>query len=250
MTDTENSARARKAIRRFGPLAAILFALGSAYYFDLQEIFSIDWLAEQRDSLTRVIADHYVLALLGFAVAYAVAVATAFPAASVLTISGGFLFGWFIAGIAVVLSATAGATVLFLAARTSFGAGLRALAGPRVNRLADAFEDNAFTTMVILRLAPVLPFFVMNIAPALFRVPVTTYAAATLIGIVPGTFAFTYLGSGIESVLVKAEAAGESVAVSDLVTPQISLAFGALAAVAAISALVRRFLLRRVDARP
>lgn len=249
MTEPEKSPRARRAIRRFGPLAVIAAALGSAYVFGLQDIFSIDWLADQRETLTGLIAEHYAVTLIGFAVLYAVAVATAFPAASVLTIGGGFLFGWLVAGLVVAVSATVGATILFLVARTSFGAGLRALAGPRVDRLADAFESNAFSTMIVLRLAPVFPFFVMNIAPALFRVPVATYAAATLIGILPGTFAYTYLGSGIESVLITAEAAGESVEVADLVTPQLTLAFAALALVAALSALVRRFLPRKVAGR-
>lgn len=240
MTQDDAAPRLRKLARRFGPVTAILAVLGVAYAAGLNEIFSLDWLAAQRDSLDRLIEDRYLVALIGFAAIYVTAVATAFPAASVLTIGGGFLFGWLVGGIVVVFSATIGATLLFLAARTSFGAGLRAIAGPRVNRLADAFENNAFSTMIVLRLAPVFPFFAMNIAPALFRVPVPTYMAATLIGIAPGTFAYAYLGSGIDSVLASAEAAGESVSPADLVTPELTIAFAALAVVAAIPMIIRR----------
>lgn len=236
----------KKHIRRFWPLAVILAALAAIYLSGLHEVFTIDWLSTQRDNLTALVAANYGMTLAGFAVAYTLAVATAFPAASFLTIVGGFLFGWLVGGIAVILSATTGATILFLIARTSFGAGLRSLAGPRVTRLADGFERNAFSTMVVLRLAPVFPFFVMNIIPALFRVRVTSYAAATLIGIAPGTFAYAYLGSGIDSVLTIAEAAGERVEIADLVTPQLTLAFVALAAVAALPMIVRALFPRKV----
>lgn len=234
-------------LRRFGPLAAIVLVLGLAYALDLGEIVSLEWLAAQRETLHARVADNYLRALLIYAAIYVLAVATAFPAASVLTISGGFLFGWMVAGFTVVVSATVGATLLFLAARTSFGSGLRKLAGPRVARLAEAFERNAFSTMVILRLAPVIPYFIMNIAPALFRVRVSSYVAASLIGIAPGTFAYAYLGSGIDSVLVSAERAGRTVSVADLVTPQITFAFFALAVVAAIPLVLRWLFSRRLD---
>ncbi|MFU8883692.1 MAG: TVP38/TMEM64 family protein [Rhodobacterales bacterium] len=246
--DTQpQSGKPKTLIRRFLPLALILVALAGIYLSGLHEVFTIDWLSLQRDSLTRLVTDHYALVLAGFALAYALAVATAFPAASFLTVAGGFMFGWLVGGVTVVLSATAGATILFLIARTSFGAGLRSMAGPRVNRLADGFEKNAFLTIVALRLAPVFPFFLMNIIPALFRVPVTSYAAATLIGIAPGTFAYAYLGSGVDSVLTNAEAAGERVEIADLVTPQLTLAFVALAAVAALPIVVRMFFPRKIE---
>lgn len=246
MKQNGDTRRSWTIARRFAPLGVIIAALGAAYAAGLHEVVSLDWLAAQRESLNQLIAGRYFVALIGFAIIYAAAVAVAFPAASVLTITGGFLFGWFVGGIVVVFSATLGATVLFLAARTSFGAGLRGLAGPRVNRLAEAFENNAFSTMIVLRLAPVFPFFAMNIAPALFRVPVSTYMIATLIGIAPGTFAYAYLGSGIDSVLVSAEAAGERVAVGDLVTTELTVAFAALAVVAAIPFIIRRVFPRRL----
>jgi uncharacterized membrane protein YdjX (TVP38/TMEM64 family) len=245
MTEPDPAPPRKNRLLRFAPVAVILAALGAMYAAGLQDIFNLDWLAAQRDTLRALIADHYALSLISFALIYVLAVATAFPAASMLTISGGFLFGWLVGGSVVVVSATCGASLLFLAARTSFGAGLRAIAGPRVNRLAEAFENNAFSTLIVLRLAPVFPFFAMNIAPALFRVPLSTYVPATLIGIAPGTFAFAYLGSGIDSVLASAADAGQSVQISDLVTPELTIAFGALALVAAIPPVIRKLYPRR-----
>ena len=91
----------------------------------------------------------------------------------------------------------------------------------------------------MLRLAPIFPFFVINIAPAFFNVRLRDYVAATFIGILPGTFAYAYLGEGVDSVLTAAREAGREVRLSDLVTTEITLAFVALALVAAIPTVVR-----------
>ena len=84
------------------------------------------------------------------------------------------------------------------------------------------------------------PFFVINIAPALFGVKLRTYVLATFLGILPGTFAYAYLGEGLDSVLAAAAASGMEPSVGDLVTPQITIAFLALGAVALIPTIVRK----------
>ena len=117
---------------------------------------------------------------------------------------------------------------------------LRQKAGGFLNRLADGFEKDALSYLFVLRLAPVFPFFVINIAPAFFGVPLRTYLIATFFGILPGTFAYSWLGQGVDSVLLAAADAGREVSVGDLVTPEITIAFVALALVAAIPPVLRR----------
>ena len=75
------------------------------------------------------------------------------------------------------------ARALFLAARTAFGGFLRDRAGNMAARLALNFERDAFFYMLVLRLAPFIPFFVVSIAPALFNVRLKTFLAATLVGV-------------------------------------------------------------------
>ncbi|WP_223476743.1 TVP38/TMEM64 family protein [Oricola indica] len=240
MNRSEPGAGRAGAWKRFAPLAIIVAGLAFAYAMGWQRYFSLAFLAESRESLLGFVEANYLLTLAGFTGLYALAVAFSFPAASILTIFAGFLFGWFVGGVVVAFAATAGATALFLAARSAFGDFLREKVGGRVKRLADGFEENAFSFLLVLRLAPVFPFFVMNIAPALFNVPVRTYVAATFLGILPGTFAYAYLGEGVDSVIVKAREAGAEVSVSDLVTPQITIAFVALAVIAAIPPIIKR----------
>lgn len=136
--------------------------------------------------------------------------------------------------------ATIGASIIFLAARTALGDLLKKLAGPGIGRLADSFRENAFSFLLILRLAPIFPFFAINIAPALFNVPLRTYVIATFLGILPGTYAYSYLGEGLDSVILSAKQAGRDVSISDLVTPELTIAFAALAVVAAIPFVIKK----------
>lgn len=232
--------RTGSGIWRFAPVALIAAGLATGYAFGLQDYLTLAFLGEQRDSLNAVVAEHYLLSLAAFVVVYILAVAFSFPAASVLTIFGGFLFGWLVGGAAVAVSATIGASLLFLATRSAFGGFLRARVGGFVQRLADGFRTNAFGYLLVIRLAPIFPFFVVNIAAALFDISLGHFVAATFIGILPGTFAYAYLGQGVDSVLVAAQEAGETASLGDLVTPEITLAFLALAVVAAIPTIVSR----------
>lgn len=235
--DTAGGAR----LRRYLPLAVVAIGLALSYYFGLQDYLSLAVLAEKRDALNALVAENRLWAALTYMLVYILAVAFSLPAASLLTVFGGFLFGWLLGGALTAVAATIGASIIFLAARTAFGDVLRKKAGPFLSRLADGFDENAFGYLFVLRLAPVLPFFILNIAPAFFDVRLRTYVLATFFGILPGTFAYSWLGQGLDSVLVSAAAAGREVSIGDLVTPQITLAFAGLALVAAIPTVIRKW---------
>ena len=227
-------------LRRYAPIAVVVGGLGLGYALGLHEYLSLDYLTTAREGLQGTVADRPVASAAAFVGIYALATAFAFPAASILTVFAGFLFGWALGGALTAVAATLGATALFLAAKSALGDALKAKAGPKVRKLADGFKDNAFSYLLALRLAPIFPFFVINIAPALFGVRLRDYVTATFLGILPGTFAYSYLGQGLDSVLAAAATSGESVSVGDLVTPQITIAFLALGAVALIPTLVKK----------
>lgn len=235
-------------LRRFGPALVVLAGLALGYALGLHRALSLDFLAASRGALQTQAAAHPVLAPAAFAVLYATAVAFSFPAASVLTVFAGFLFGWLAGGIVAILAATAGATALFLAARTAFGGFLKARAGGWAEKLAEGFRRGAFGYLLVLRFAPFVPFFVVNVAPALFGVRLRTFVVTTFFGIMPGAFAYAWLGEGVDSVILAAQAAGRRPGLGDLVTPEITAAFAALAAVAALAALTRRLWAARAAA--
>jgi uncharacterized membrane protein YdjX (TVP38/TMEM64 family) len=201
---------------------------------------SLGFLSESQIMLKRIVAENPVAAPLGFVAFYTLAVAFSFPAASILTIFGGFLFGWLFGGTLAILGATAGATALFLTARLACSDHVRKRLCGRAGKLSEGFEKNAFGYLLALRIAPFVPFFMVNIAPALFHVRLSTFVAATFIGIMPGAFAYAWLGQGCDSVLNAARHAGQQVTLRDLVTPQITIAFVALALVAILATIVKR----------
>lgn len=236
---TDRPAR-KSQLARYAPIAVIVAGLGFGYAMGWHQFLSFDYLVESRDMLKQMVADHYFAAVLGFVAVYALATAFSFPAASILTIFAGFLFGWFVGGTAAIVGATIGATAIFVAARTAFGDFLKDKVGGKVAKLAKGFEEDAFSYLLVLRLAPIFPFFVMNIAPALFNVPLRTYIAATFLGIIPGAMAYAYLGQGLDSIIVAAAEAGREVTIKDIVTTEIVAAFAALAVVAAIPTIVKK----------
>lgn len=230
----------RSSILRFLPLILIAAGLAGGYALGLQQYLSLSFLAERRETLNALVAEHYALALIVFMAVYIVAVAFSFPAASALSIFGGFLFGWIVGGLTIAVSATVGASILFLATRSAFGDFLRKRVERPVKRLADGFRENAFGYLLVIRLAPIIPFFVVNIAAALFDISLGRFVAATLLGILPGTFAYAYLGQGIDSVLVAARDSGHEPVLSELITRDITLGFLALAIVAAIPIVITK----------
>lgn len=231
----------RNPALRFAPVLVVLAGLGLGYILGLQDYLSLGFLAEQRQALRAYVDSNSFWSAMLFLGVYIAAVAFSFPAASVLTIFGGFLFGWMIGGALVAVGATIGASILFLATRSAFGGFLRHRVDGVVKKLADGFRENAFGYLFVIRLAPVFPFFVVNIAAALFDISLGRFIAATFFGILPGTFAYAYLGQGVDSVLVAAQESGQEARISDLVTPEITLAFFALALVALIPTVVRQF---------
>lgn len=240
-SEARSGSERRSRWLRFAPIVLIAICLAFGYAMGWQRYLTLEYLSASRVELKDFVAGNPVLAVIGFAGIYVLAVALSFPAASILTIFAGFLFGWLGGGVLVAFAATIGATLLFLAARTAFGDFLRGRVGGRVARLAEGFEKDAFGYLLVLRLAPIFPFFVMNIAPALFHVRLRTYVAATFIGILPGTFAYTYLGKSIDAILAAARQEGRSVSLGDLVSPQITIAFALLALVAAAPMIFKAF---------
>ncbi|MGL5737015.1 MAG: TVP38/TMEM64 family protein [Beijerinckiaceae bacterium] len=237
---------------RWWPLAVMLAAAAVAYGLGVHRYVSIEALVSHRAALKASIASHPVLAFAGFAGIYMVAVAFAFPIAALLTIAGGFLFGWFWGALGAMLGATAGAMVLFLAARTALGDMLRRRAGAAMTRIVEGFQDDAASYLLFLRLVPVFPFFIVNLAAAAMRAPVSTFAWTTLLGIAPATTAYALAGAGLDSILAAQTAAFDACVAGggtgckitfspkSLLTPVMLAALAALGVIALIPVAIRR----------
>ncbi len=217
---------------------------------------SLQKLAENRQDLGAWVSGHYPLAILAYTGLYAAVVALSLPVAAPLTLAGGLLFGWLVGGLATVTAATIGAVAVFLLARGALAAPLARRAGPKLEKLRAGFQQDAMSYLLFLRLVPAFPFWLVNLAPALLGVKLRTYIVATVLGIIPGTFAFALTGAGLDSVLAVHEAAYRDCLAKNpapgacsfnldpasLLTPELLIAFAALGIVALIPAIVKRVL--------
>lgn len=184
--------------RRLIPLA-LLVATGIAFVLaGGSHYLTFTALAENRGWLSGLVQRWGIIAALLYIALYAVLVALSVPGAAVLTIAGGFLFGTWAGALCAMLGATAGATGVFLAARAGLG-DLAQRAGPLVSKLEVGFRADAFNYLLVLRLVPIFPFWLVNLASALLGVKLHTYVFATFLGIIPGSFVYAGIGNGLGS---------------------------------------------------
>jgi uncharacterized membrane protein YdjX (TVP38/TMEM64 family) len=240
-SDPEAPAAPRSLARRLAPLAALVAILVLFFALRLDRYVSFAALREHRAALGQFVEAHGALAALLFVVVYVIAVAASLPGGAVLSVAGGFLFGTLAGTVYVVIGATLGATALFLAARSAFGDGLRRRMGTLGDRMAGELAANAFSYLLVLRLVPLFPFWLVNLVPAFAGVPLRTYVLATFIGILPGSFVFVSIGSGLGAVFDRGETPDLSIIFSRAVlVPLIGLALLAL-----IPVIYRRWQARR-----
>lgn len=243
--DAQKSDFRTPTFRRFLPIAVIGAGLALAYALGWHRYATLGWLGESRDWLRAQVDASPGLSAAIFLVFHVTGTACAFPAAAMLTVFAGFLFGWKLGMAVIMVGSVVGATILFAATRTAFGGFMRRKAGGVAARFADGFEQDAFAYLLVLRIAPFIPFFMVNIIPALLNVRPRAFVLATAIGIIPGAFAYSRLGEGADSVLVAARQAGRDATLADLATTEIKMAFMTLALVTLFAAVVRRLWARR-----
>ena len=244
-------------LKRLWPLLLILALGGLIYAMGWHRYLTLEHLTNNRMTLRAFIEGNLLLALAVFVALYALTVALSLPGGAVLTIAGGFLFGWLVGGLASVVAATLGAAAVFLVAKSALSDVLQARAGPMLSRFREGFHRDAFSYLLFLRLVPIFPFWLVNLAPALLGVAFPVYVVTTILGIIPGTFAFSLAGAGLDSVIEAQMAAHESCLAkageggqescpygldpSALLTPELIAGLVALGIVALIPVVVKWF---------
>jgi uncharacterized membrane protein YdjX (TVP38/TMEM64 family) len=219
-------------------LAALFVAVLVAFFaLDGQRYLSLEAIKGNRDALLQFAANHYVEALaIGFIV-YVAATAFSLPGGLVLSLTMGFIFGRWIGTLLIVIAATIGATLVFLAARYLFADAARRRMGALGQKLCDGFTANAFNYLLFLRLVPLFPFFLVNLAPAFTAISVRTFVIATLIGIIPGSFVYANLGQTL----------GRIDSLAGLVSTETIIALALLGLLALVPVVVRRLRSGRVQ---
>lgn len=190
----------RRNVTRVGVLVGFAVLLAAIFSTGIQDQLSLESLRANREALLDFVSANYLVAVAAFIVIYVLAVTFSIPGAVWLSISGGFVFSAGPATAYIVIAATVGATLVFLLARYVLGDVLRSKAGGAIGRMRSGFQEDAFSYMLVLRLVPLFPFFIVNLVPAFLNVPIRIYVAGTALGIIPGAFVFALVGSGLGAV--------------------------------------------------
>ncbi len=235
-----NQSAATETWRKAKPFAIAAFLIaGLAAFFalDLHQYASFKVLAAERNNLAAWVDANPIAAPAALMALYAVVVLFSLPVAAFLTPAIGFLLGTAMGAGVVVIGATVGATALFLLARSGFGERWREKVRGWLHRFDKGFQENAFQYLLILRLMPVVPFFILNILPAFAGVPLRSYVAATFLGIIPGSIVYSSIGAGLDAVFAR----GEVPTLAIFSDPAVILPLAGLAVLAALPMIYRRW---------
>jgi len=190
----------RFSVCRLIPLGLLVAAGGAFVLGGGHRYLPFASLAEHREFLVALVARGGVFAAIGFVLLYAGLTALSVPGAMLMTLASGFLFGPWLGTLYALIGATLGASAVFLGARAGL-AGLAERAGARFRRLEAGFRQDAFSYLLCLRLVPLFPFWLVNLVAGATGIRLGTYVAATFLGMIPGTFVYASIGSGVGALI-------------------------------------------------
>ncbi len=222
-------------VLRFLPI--VVLAVGAVLaYFLAGDYLSLRTVSENREALVGWRDRNLMTASFAFVAIYIISVAFSVPGAIWLTMAGGFVFGTVMAAALTVFSATIGATLIFLAARSSLGAVLHERAGPWLRRIDEEVAKGEISFLLVMRLIPAIPFFIANLAPAFVNVRLGNFIWTTFVGIAPATAVISSVGAGLGEVLDE----GTEPNIGVIFEPHILLPLLGLAVLAALPVVLRK----------
>lgn len=193
--------RSALRLRRWLPLLGLAAAIAAFFALRLDRYLTFETLAQNCDALQAQAQRLGAVAVLLYIAAYIAITTLSVPGATLLTMAGGLMFGTTLGALAALLGATLGGTLVFLIARTSFGDVLERRAEPRIRKLEAGFRANAWSYLLVLRLVPLFPFWLVNLVAGSFGVSLRVFVLCSLFGMAPGALVYAGLGAGIDTVI-------------------------------------------------
>ena len=190
-----------RTISRFGPLIALFLGLSLYFLFDLSSYLSFSVIKSHHLQLLEHVNNNRFFSAVVYVISYTALVSFSLPGGAMMTILGGFLFGPMAGALLAVIGATLGANIIFLAARHALSDWFLPRAGSAIFKMREGFKANALSYLFFLRLVPIFPFFLVNLAPAFLGVKFSTYLTGTFIGIMPGTLIYAFVGDGLGTII-------------------------------------------------
>lgn len=187
-------------IKKLLLLLAVILAVVLFFYFDLGRFLTLAALKANRQLLADYHASHQTATVAGFMALYILQTALSLPGAAILSLAAGAIFGSALGTLYAVSAATIGATLAFLVTRYLLRDTILDRFGPKLEGLNRELEARGFNYLLFLRLVPLFPFFLINLAAGITRLPLRTFVLGTAIGIIPGGFVFVNAGASLAGI--------------------------------------------------
>lgn len=212
-------------------VGALLGALLAIYYSGIADHVTLETVQTKSIALKHAVDEQYIQALAVYMLVFIVCIAATLPVVGPLTMLGGYLFGLIPGFIAALLAATFGSTLSFLIIRYALGSIIRNRYKLRLERFNEKVKIYGHSYLLTLQLLSVIPYVVINALAALTDVPLLTSFWTTFVGSMPLVFMYALAGRQL----------GTLNSVYDIFSPQIILILLALAFIALLPTIVRRF---------
>jgi uncharacterized membrane protein YdjX (TVP38/TMEM64 family) len=223
-------------MKRYLPILILICLSVTAWFLGLHHYLSFDALRAHHEKIDAYITLYPTASALLYMGVYITIVGLSIPGATFMTLVGGLLFGQLVGTCCVVMSATIGATILFISAKLASQDILWQKAGPWVEKMKRGFQEDAFFYLLTVRLIPIFPFVAINLVAAVLQVPLKTFMITTFIGIIPGTFIYVSIGDALKDVLLSPVFTSKIV-----LEPKLLLALGGLGILSLLPVFYKRF---------
>jgi uncharacterized membrane protein YdjX (TVP38/TMEM64 family) len=229
------AAEASMSLKKVALALAGAVAVALFFYFDLQRFLTLAALKANRQTLLEYYAAHKLIMVAGFMAIYIVQTALSLPGAAILSLAAGAIFGSILGTVYANIAATIGATLAFLVTRYLLRDVVQRKFGGRLEGINTELETRGFNYLLFLRLVPLFPFFLINLAAGLTRLPLRTFFFGTMLGIIPGGFVYVNAGASLASID----------SLSGIASPRILGSFALLGLFALVPALYTKFKSRK-----
>lgn len=170
------------------------------FYFDMQRYLTLTALKANRQTLLDYYAAHKLVMVAGFMAIYIIQTALSLPGAAILSLAAGAIFGSIMGTVYANIAATLGATLAFLVTRYLLRDVVLNKFGSKLEGMNRELEKRGFSYLLFLRLVPLFPFFLINLAAGLTRIPLRTFFFGTMLGIIPGGFVYVNAGASLATI--------------------------------------------------
>lgn len=212
-------------------VVALSAGIGLFFYFDLNQYLSLAALKSNRQTLLDYYAAHRAVTIAGFMAVYIIQTALSLPGAAILSLAAGAIFGSIAGTLYANIAATIGATLAFLVTRYLLRDVVLEKFGGKLEGINRELETRGFNYLLFLRLVPLFPFFLINLAAGLTRLPLRTFITGTMLGIIPGGFVYVNAGASLATID----------SLSGIASPRVLGSFALLGLFALLPALYTKF---------